>query len=147
MLIPPIAMRGLFVFCRGRKLNANYFFSNFSGTAGISQQNPGISRQNSLISPVSRDIPNFLAPTHSRGGPPPHPKVSGPKSLGLGSFFFRDYDGSGLPQGPFQRTISTPLEKVRADFRAGDEDSNFFQFSESGGSVNGPKLFAELPCL
>ena len=35
---------------------------------------------------VSRDIPNFLAPTPSRGRPPPHPKISGPKSLGLGSF-------------------------------------------------------------
>ena len=30
---------------RGQKLNANFFFSNFSGTAGISQQIPGISRQ------------------------------------------------------------------------------------------------------
>ena len=32
------------------------------------------------------DIPNFLAPTPSRGSPPPHPKISGPKSLGLASF-------------------------------------------------------------
>ena len=70
-----------------RKLNPKLFFSNFSGTAGISQQNPGISRQKSLISLVSRGIPNFLAPTPSCGRPLPHWKISGLKSLGLGSFF------------------------------------------------------------
>ena len=59
-----------------------FLFSNFSGTSGICRQNPGISSQNV----VSRDIPNFSAPTPSRGRPPPHPKISGPKSLGLGSF-------------------------------------------------------------
>ena len=69
-----------------RKLNPNFFFSNFSGNFGISRQNPGISRQKSLISLVSRGIPNFLAPTPSCGRPPPHRKISGLKSLGLGSF-------------------------------------------------------------
>ena len=72
---------------RGRELNPDIFFSNFSGASGISRQNPGISRQKSLIPWVSRDIPNFLAPTPSRGRPPPHQKISGLKSLGLGSFF------------------------------------------------------------
>ena len=72
---------------RGQKLNANIFFSNFLGASGISRQNPGISRQKSLIPWVSRDIPNFLAPTLSRGRPPPHQKISGLKSSGLGSFF------------------------------------------------------------
>ena len=72
---------------RSQKLNTNFFFSNFSGTSGISRQNPGISRQKHLISLVSRDISNFLAPTPSRGRPPPHRKISGLKSLGLGSFF------------------------------------------------------------
>ena len=71
-----------------RKLNTNFFFSNFSGTSGISRQNPGISRQKRLISLVSRDIPDFSAPTPSRGRPPPHRRIFGPKSLGLGSFFF-----------------------------------------------------------
>ena len=56
----------------------------------MSQQNPGISRQKSLISLDSTDIPNFLAPTPSRGRPPPQWKISGIKSLGLGSFFFPD---------------------------------------------------------
>ena len=55
-----------------------------------SRQNPGTSRQKSLIPWVSRDIPNFLAPTPSRGRPPPHQKISGLKSLGLGSFFVPD---------------------------------------------------------
>ena len=64
---------------RERKLTTNFFFSNFSGTPGISQQNPGISRPKSLISLVSRDVSNFLARTHSRGRPPPHWKISGPK--------------------------------------------------------------------
>ena len=75
---------------RGQKLNTNFFFSNFSGAAGISQQNPGISRQKNLISLVSRDIPNFLAPTRSCGRPLPHRKISGLKTLGLGSFFVLD---------------------------------------------------------
>ena len=72
---------------RGQKLNTNLFFSNFSGTTGVSQRNPGISRQKSLTSLVSRDIPNFLAPTPSCGRPLPHRKISGLKSLGLGSWF------------------------------------------------------------
>ena len=67
-----------------------FFFSDFSGTAGISEQNPGIRGQKSLISLVSRDMPNFLAPTpsHSHKRPPPQQKRSGLKSLGLGAFFF-----------------------------------------------------------
>ena len=76
---------------RGQKLNPNIFFSNFSGASGISRQNPGISRQKSLIPWASRDIPNFLAPTPSRGRPLPHQKISGLKSLGLGSFFVPDW--------------------------------------------------------
>ena len=75
---------------RERKLNTNFFFSNFSGAPGISRQNPGISRTKSLISLASRDVSNFLAPTRSRGRPLPHWKISGPKSLGLGSFFLPD---------------------------------------------------------
>ena len=38
------------------------------------------------------------------------------------------------------------FKKLRADFREGDDDSNL-QFSESGGSLNGPDLFTELPFL
>ena len=84
---PKSGKEGFGVGNRGQKLNPNIFFSNFSGASGISRQNPGISRQTSLIPWVSRDIPNFLAPTPSRGRPPPHQKIFGLKSLGLGSFF------------------------------------------------------------
>ena len=89
---------------RERKLNTNLFFSNFSGTSGISRQNPGISRQKSLVSLVSIDIPNFLAPTQARGRPPPHRKISGPKSLGLGSFF--------VPENCFQN-VSQKFKRIR----------------------------------
>ena len=51
----------------------------------------GISRQKSLISLVSRDIPNLLAPTPSCGRPLPPQKTSGLKSLGLGPFFMPDF--------------------------------------------------------
>ena len=63
----------------GQKLNTTFFCSNFSGAAGISRQNPGISRQKSLISLVSRDIPNFLPPTPACGRPLPHRKRSDQK--------------------------------------------------------------------
>ena len=86
----PLIFRRIDYQNRGQKLNPNIFFSNFSGASGISEQNPGISRQKSLIPCVSRDIPNFLAPTLSRGSHPPHQKISGLKSLGLGSFFVPD---------------------------------------------------------
>ena len=49
-------------------------------------------RENPRVPAKSRDIPpdisNFLAPTPSRGRPLPHRRISGPKSLGLGSFVF-----------------------------------------------------------
>ena len=75
----------------GPKIEPKHFFSNFSGASGISRDFAGISRQKSLIPWVSRDIPNFLAPTPSRGRPPPHQKISGLKSLGLGSFFVPEF--------------------------------------------------------
>ena len=72
------------------RLNTNRFFLKLSGTPGISRQNPRISRQKVWFPWVSKDITElfFWPPPHSRGRPPPHPKISGPKSLGLGSFFF-----------------------------------------------------------
>ena len=91
-LVLKIRTSNMYFRFRERELNPNFFFSNFSGAPGISRQNPGISRQKSLISLVSRAIPNFLAPTPSCGRPPPHRKISGLKSLGLGSFFMpEDY--------------------------------------------------------
>ena len=37
------------------------------------------------------DIPNFLAPTPSRGRPPHHQRISGPKSLGLCSVVLPEF--------------------------------------------------------
>ena len=41
---------------------------------------------------------------------------------------------------------SAMIHKIRADFGQGMRRATF-QFSESGGSVNGPNLFTELPFL
>ena len=91
-------------------MNTNFFFSNFSGASGISRQNPGISRQKSLISLISRGIPNFLAPTPSRGRHPPDPNISGPKSLGSGSLFFPEFWEKKHRRRTFR--------KLRFEFRA-----------------------------
>ena len=73
---------------RGQKLNTNFFFLKLFGhPPGISRQNPGISRQKSLISLVSRDIPNFLAPHPFTWKTPTPPENIGLKSLGFCSFF------------------------------------------------------------
>ena len=98
-----------------RKLNTNFFFlSNFSGTSGISRQNPGISRKKSLVSLVSRDIPNFSAPTPSHGRPPPHWRVSGPKSLGLSSFFLQGRRRS-TRDGALSHRLDVSLRHQHAD--------------------------------
>ena len=74
----------------GQNCTQTFVFSNLSDTPTTSHPNPGISHQKVCFPWVSKDIVNFLAPTPSRGRPPPHPKISGPKSLGLGFFFFPD---------------------------------------------------------
>ena len=76
---------------RERKLNTNFFFSNFSGTSGISRQNPGISHPKSLISPGFEGHTELFGPhPFTWKDPQPHRRISGPESLGLGSFFFSD---------------------------------------------------------
>ena len=73
---------------RERRLNTNFLFLKLFGRP---RDIPAKSRDippKKFDSCVSRDISNFLAPTPSRGKPLPHWKISGPKSLGLGSFFF-----------------------------------------------------------
>ena len=60
---------------------------------GISQQNPGTSRQKVCVCVFpwpSRDPPNFSATTPSRGRPPPHQKMTGHKILCLCSCFWPD---------------------------------------------------------
>ena len=92
ILKQPFASERLSLSCfQGPKIEHELFFSNFSGAPGISRQNPGISRQEVWFPWVSKDIPHFLATHPSRGRPLTHPKISGPKSLGLGSFFLPEF--------------------------------------------------------
>ena len=64
----------------------HFFFKLFGHIPGHPGKNPRISRK--VWFPwVSRDIPSFSAPIPSCGRPPPHRKISGPKSLGLCTFF------------------------------------------------------------
>ena len=51
----------------------------FGRPRGYPAKHPGISSPKVWFSWVSKDIPNFLAPTPSPGRTPPHPKISGPK--------------------------------------------------------------------
>ena len=84
--------RGFFLkrFAVGPKVGHNFFSQTFLAPPGFPAKNPGVSHQKVWFPWVSKDIPNFLAPTPSRGRLPPHPKISGPKSLGLGPFFLPD---------------------------------------------------------
>ena len=85
-----MTQKGLHVcYCWGTKIEHKLFFLKLFGHPRdyLSRQNPGTSRPKDLISLVSMDIPNFLAPTPSCGRPLPNRKISGLKSLGLCSFF------------------------------------------------------------
>ena len=53
-------------------------------------------------------MPNFLAPTPSHfcpSQPSPHRRISGPKSLGLGSFFLHHLSGTGDSQCDSRESI------------------------------------------
>ena len=63
-----------------------FFSHTFRTPPGYPGKNPGFSRQKVWFPCISRDIPNFLAHTCSRGRPLPHQKITGPQSLGLRSF-------------------------------------------------------------
>ena len=100
---------------RGHKIEPKHFFSQtFRALPGYPGKIPGYPAKKSLIPWVSRDIPNFLAPTPSRGRPPPHQKISGLKSLGLGSFFVpeKKFDFPGF-EGTVTWKTPTPLENIR----------------------------------
>ena len=84
------------VYSRGRELNTNIFFSNFSGAPGISRQNPGISRQKVWYPWVSKESEGH---TELFG---PHPftwKTPTPaedirtKKFGFGFLFLAWYSG------------------------------------------------------
>ena len=95
-LFPPVSKEKVVLVSAkiGAKNCTQTFFSQtFRAFPGYPGKIPGYPAKKSLIPWVSRDIPNFLAPTLSRGRPPPHRKISGLKSLGLGSFFVPEKSG------------------------------------------------------
>ena len=63
-----------------------FLSQTFRARPGYPTKNPGISCQKVWFSGFRRTYRTFWAPTPSSGRPPPHPKMSGPKSLGLSSF-------------------------------------------------------------
>ena len=70
-------------------------FSNFSGTPGnIPPEIPGYPAKKFGFHGFRGTYRTIWPPHPSRGRPPPHPKISGPKSLGLGSFFLPDLEPS-----------------------------------------------------
>ena len=71
---------------RGQKLNTKFIVSNFSDTSGISRQKSWDIPPNNLVSLGFEGHAELFGPHPSRGRPPTHPKNSGPKSLGMGSF-------------------------------------------------------------
>ena len=114
---------------RGQELNTNFFSQTFRGPQGYPSKISGYPAKKSLISLVSRGIPNFLASTPSRGRPPPHRKISRPKSLGLGSFFFPELIEI-LEPGVCQEQLF--LQKFR-DFAT---QKNSFRAIENGQSIH-----------
>ena len=81
---------------REPKLNPNFFSQTFRALPGYPGKIPGYPAKKVWFPWISRGIPNFLAPTPSCGRPLPHQKISGLKSLGLGSFFVPEkYQGQG----------------------------------------------------
>ena len=70
-----------YCFLGGQKMNIN-----FSGTPRISDIPP-----KSLVSLGFEGHTELFGPTRSRGRPPPHRDISGPKSLGPCSFFLPDF--------------------------------------------------------
>ena len=81
-------------------MNTNFFFSNSSGTSGISRQNPGISRQKSLISLVSRHVSNFLAPPPFMWKTPAPPENIRTQKFGLFSCLKERWFSVATPADP-----------------------------------------------
>ena len=93
---------------------------------------------------VSRDKPSFLAPTLSHGRPPPHQKISGLKSLGLGSFFVPALFtartrvltplplGPKSPKSPKKVLTGFPARKLRKSAKGPDKESKKRQNQWSG---------------
>ena len=72
---------------RERKLNTNFFFSNFSGNSEISRQNPGISRPKSLISLGFEGRIELFGPHPFTWKTPTPPENIWTQKFGLGFLF------------------------------------------------------------
>ena len=70
----------------GMRSEHKLFFSNSSGAPGISRPKSWDIPPKSLVSLGFEGHTELFGPTLSRGRPPPHPKISRPKSLRLGCF-------------------------------------------------------------
>ena len=108
----------------GQKLNTNIFFLKLFGHP---RDIPAKSR---AIPPKKFDLPGFeghtelFGPTHSRGRPPPHPKISGVKSLGLGSSFVPEIGEQSVPPrdspNNHAQTVRWGICKLRAILLVGN---------------------------
>ena len=82
-----VASRGVLKANYGGKIEHKLYFSNFSGTPGISQQNPGISCQKKFGFPGFEGHTELFGPHPFMWKTPTSQKIPGPKSLSLCSFF------------------------------------------------------------
>ena len=71
----------------GTRIEQKPLFLKLFGAPGISRQNPGISAKKFGSPGLRRTYQTFWPPPLYVEDPPPHPKISIPKSLGLGFFF------------------------------------------------------------
>ena len=83
-------------------------FAKPRATPGYPSKNPGISRQKAWLPWASKDIPNFLAPTSSRG----RPKDIRTKKFGFGFLFLPEIsvvkrENRGRKRGHYERGLFT----------------------------------------
>ena len=95
-LLARLSIHGLHFTVYVPSMNTNFFLKLFGGGGGAG---PRISQQKSWDIPPKSSVslgfePSFLAPTPSRARPPPHAKISGAKSLGLGPFLLPEKGGT-----------------------------------------------------
>ena len=58
----------------GTRIECNFFSQSLRAPPGYPGEIPGYAATKIWFPWISKDIPNFLAPTPSRGRPPPHPR-------------------------------------------------------------------------